>query len=175
MALYHEGGGTEYVAGAGDVDADGYSDVLVGTLVIDPYSDLRGTTFLVLGPVTSDLDLALADAALLGESEDSVACRVAGAGDVDADGHDDLLIGADGEDDLTGRAYLVYGPISGTQDLPAGGAALLGEAEGDHAGFPVAGAGDVNGDSYADILIGAPHSSLGGEYAGLAYLVIGGS
>ena len=166
-ALYHEGGGSLYVDGVGDVDADGYADVVVGTLTYDPTPDLRGMTFLVLGPVTADLDLALADAALLGESEDSHACEVAGAGDVDADGHADILIGADAENSYTGQAYLVYGPVSGTLDLPAGGATLLGEAVGDYAGETVAGAGDINGDSYADILIGTPHSSLGGEYAGL--------
>ncbi len=171
MALYHEGGGSLYVDGAGDVNADGYADVLVGTVIYDPGPDYRGTTFLVLGPVSTDVDLATADAALSGESEEGHAGYVGGAGDVDADGHDDIIVGAVGEDDYTGRAYLLHGPISGAFDLPAGGATLLAEAEGDRVGSPVAGAGDINDDSYADVLVGANGYD---DYAGAAYLVLGG-
>jgi hypothetical protein len=105
------------------------------------------------------------------------AVAVSGVGDLDGDGHRDILVGAAGEDThgaQSGAAYLVYGPISGTSTLPAGGAKLLGEDEDDYAGHLTAAAGDINGDSYADLLIGAPFSDLGGDSSGVVYLVIGG-
>ena len=100
---------------------------------------------------------------------------VSDAGDVDGDGHDDLLVGALSNDEggpNAGAAYLVHGPISGVTYL-AGFTKLIGEADVDFAGFSISGAGDNNGDGYHDFLVGAYANDEGGEDAGAAYLVHG--
>jgi hypothetical protein len=162
---------------AGDMDGDGNDDVLVGAWNSEGGS-VAGATYLVLGPVTGTLDLALADAKLVGEDEGDLtggsgACS--SAGDVDADGHDDLLVSAAGDDEGgsgAGAAYLVLGPVSGTVDLSLADAKLVGEESNDRAGV-VSHAGDVDGDGHDDVLIGNPFNDEGGSDAGAAYLVLG--
>jgi hypothetical protein len=165
------------VSGAGDVDADGYDDVLVGARGLNEAGDDSGVAYLVTGPLTGALSLGDATARLLGVAEDDLAgCAVAGAGDVNADGHADLLVGAYGADrgdTRSGTAYLVYGPILGDLYLDSADVELTGVGEEDHAGSSVAAAGDVDGDGYADVLVGAPSESSGGEGAGAAYLLYG--
>jgi hypothetical protein len=64
-------------------------DLLVGS----QYNGAGGAAYLVLGPVSGTLDLALADAKLVGARGDAAGISVSGAGDVDADGHSDVLVG----------------------------------------------------------------------------------
>ena len=166
------------VAAAGDVDADGYADLLVGSRYEDSGGSKAGAAYLLLGPVTGSLSLSAADAKLIGEADgDKAGEAVAGGGDLDVDGHDDLLVGAEWEDSAAtaaGAAYLVYGSITGTLDLSAADAKLAGEAYLDSAGGSVCMGGDVNGDGADDLLVGALYESTGGGYAGAAYLVLGG-
>jgi hypothetical protein len=165
------------LAGAGDVDGDGNGDFLVGALYEDSGGADAGAAYLVLGPVSGTMDLGVANAKLVGEAaDDHAGWSVAGAGDVDGDDRADLLVGANGDDSggyAAGAAYLVLGPVSGTLDLSAADAKLVGEAAADHAGYSVSGAGDVNGDGRADLLVGAHGEDSGGSYAGAAYLVRG--
>jgi hypothetical protein len=96
-----------------------------------------------------------------------------GAGDVDGEGHDDLLIGTPYEgSSRTGAAYLVLGPVTGTLDLSRADAKFLGEAADDHVGFQgtMSGAGDVDGDGHGDLLFGAAANGDGGA----AFLIYGG-
>lgn len=72
-----------------------------------------------------------------------------------------------------GSASLVMGPVSGTIDLDEADRVLLGCAEGVFAGTTVAGAGDVNGDGYSDVLVGAPGANLGEAGAGAVFVLFG--
>jgi hypothetical protein len=162
-------------AGAGDVNGDGNDDLLVGAWLNDDGGEHAGAAYVVLGPVTGTVDLSLAQAKLVGEAREDYAGICDGAGDVDADGHDDMLVGAKFNDEsgsYAGAAYLVLGPVSGTLDLSRADAKLLGQ-EGDEAGHDVAGAGDVDGDGHADVLVGAPITSWLDWRRGAAYLVLG--
>ncbi len=166
------------VSCAGDVDGDGYDDMLVGAHGSDTGGTTSGAAYLVYGPALGDIDLGAADAMLMGESPgDQAGSAVAGAGDVDADGHDDVLVGAYqscAAATYAGSAYLVYGPVSGSSSLADAGARLRGEGESHQAGCAVAGAGDVDGDGYDDILAGAYSEDSAGSGAGAAYLLMGG-
>jgi hypothetical protein len=119
-----------------------------------------------------EVELGRARAALLGEGElDRAGGSLAGVGDVNGDGLGDLLVGAPGGD---GAAYLLYGPITGEVDLGRADAMLRSSSEADAAGQAVLGPGDVDGDGYDDLLIGAPEADIGGAMdAGAAYLVRG--
>ncbi|MES2642435.1 MAG: integrin alpha [Myxococcota bacterium] len=161
------------VARAGDVDGDGYGDLIIGGDSQGP-----GTVWLVHGPgEAGPIDVASAETSFVGE----VAGNLAGAytapvGDVDGDGWADLLIGAYGVDLAEyneGAAYLVHGPFSaGTTALADSATRWVGPSDGAVAGSAVAGGADADGDGLPDLLIGARYSGTGGDYAGEAYLVV---
>jgi len=164
---------------AGDTNADGYDDAIVGAWRDDDAGIDAGAAYLLAGPLAPGTigTLDLAAAKLVGESAfDYAGVSVAGAGDVDGDGFDDVLVGAGGRDEsgtTAGAAYLVRGPITGTSSLALADARLLGAAPGDRAGELVAGAGDVNGDGFADLLVGAWSADGVGTDAGAGYLFHG--
>jgi hypothetical protein len=172
-----------WVAGAGDINGDGYDDILIGAPYNADGGSNAGQTYLVLGKATGwamDNDLSDSDASFLGDGVDNyVGSSFAGAGDVNGDGYEDFLIGAatNGEGGLyAGQTYLFFGKISGwtmDTDLSNADASFWGEVDYDNLGYSVAGAGDVNGDGYDDILIVAPSSEAGGYQAGQTYLVLG--
>ena len=169
------------VAGAGDVNADGFDDFLIGSRRSGDGGDIAGQTYLILGKAdgwSMDTSLSEADASFWGENEaDFAGCSVAGVGDFNGDGYDDFLIGASSNDDKesgAGQTYLILGRAKGwSMDvrLSAANASFWGEGKGDNSGRSLAGAGDVNGDGYDDILIGAPHNDDAGESAGQTYLI----
>jgi hypothetical protein len=152
------------VSRAGDVDGDGHDDLLIGAW----YQGSTGAAYVVHGPVSGTLDLSLADAKLVGEAAQDQADIVSDAGDLNDDGHDDLLVGAPVNDEggrYAGAAYVVLGPVSGTLDLSLADAKLVGDGRNDTAGFSVSDAGDIDGDGQADIAVGATgYTSGGGVY-----------
>jgi hypothetical protein len=101
---------------------------------------------------------------------------VAGAGDADGDGYDDFLVGAKYNSDggsYAGAAYPVFGSASPASASLSTEMKYRGEAARNYAGVSVAGAGDVDGDHYDDLLVGAYGNQDGGSDAGAAYLIFG--
>ena len=156
--------GTSVVA-AGDLNGDGYSEVLVGA---DGYSTGKGKAYLYLG---SDMApyLVASGWTATGEAEgDELGNSVGTAGDVNGDGYSDAVVGAWGNASATGKAYLYLGSASGLSTGPSWTAS--GEAANDAFGASVATAGDVNGDGYSDVIVGASgmaYSYLGNEGLGI--------
>ena len=164
------------VASAGDVNDDGYDDVIIGAYGATGQAGDTGVAYVIEGDpgLTGTVSLTNATATLEGEAAGAnTGYAVAGAGDVDGDGYDDVLVGAYGYNSTQGRSYLVRGPVYGTVSLASADAVFTGVAAGDEAGRAVSGAGDVNGDGYADVLIGARESDAAGTDSGEAYVLFG--
>ena len=175
------------VAGSGDVNGDGLADVIVGASGGDAGSETNaGLSYVVFGkPGTGPVDLAALGSGgfvIEGVAAYDISGRsVAGAGDVNGDGLADLLVGGPreliwGDGDFAGSSYVVFGkPGSAPIRLGAlggGGFTLAGAAANDYSGQSVSGAGDVNGDGLADLIIGAWSASPDGEFfAGSSYVV----
>jgi len=171
------------VSGAGDVNGDGYDDILIGAQWNDGWDLDTGQTYLIFGKDSGwgiGALLSEADASFIGEAAgDFSGASVSGAGDVNGDGYDDILIDAVDNTEGgwgAGQTYLIFGKPSGWSmytDLSTADASFIGEAEHDYSGVAISGAGDVNGDGYDDILIGAEGNCEGAAYAGQTYLIFG--
>ncbi len=165
------------VALLGDIDADGYADLAVGGPNHDEGGDYAGAVWVLRGPASAGGSLLDAEARVTGgASGDSAGSSLAGPGDVDGDGFDELFIGspwAEGDASNAGRASLLYGPLSGTVSLSDPELVFLGEENLNRAGFAVGSAGDADGDGAQDFLVGAPYFRGTGSDSGKVYLVFG--
>jgi hypothetical protein len=154
------------VATAGDVNGDGYSDVIIGAYGNDSY---RGKVYIYLGG--SGGLAANASWTATGEVASSAfGYSVATAGDVNGDGYSDVIVGDYYRSSSTGMAFLYLGGANGPEATPSWTA--TGEATNNYFGYSVATAGDVNGDGYSDIIIGAPNHN---GFIGQARLYLGGT
>jgi hypothetical protein len=161
------------VSTAGDVNRDGYADVIIGANYYDNGEANEGRAFIFLGSPNglSKTPYFIAESnqvnAFFGKS-------VASAGDVNRDGYGDVIIGAPGYDNgqvNEGRAYLYLGTYMGmTQSAAWTGESNQAEA---NYGNSVASAGDVNGDGFADVVIGANRYDEGMSNVGKIYLHLG--
>ena len=170
---------------AGDINGDGFADIIIG----DPAANGQaGAAYVIFGKASGFGTINLASLAsptgfvIEGGAGDRAGVSVSGAGDVNGDGFDDLIVGAyfgDNGGSNAGEAYVIFGKASGfgTIDLanlaPAAGFAIQGDTAEDWAGFSVSAAGDINGDGFGDLIIGAPLGDDGGDGAGEAYVIFG--
>ena len=182
------------VSGAGDINGDGFDDLILGAREADGSGEVdAGASYVVFGRAggfTAGMDVSTltgTDGFRISGADptDRSGYSVAAAGDVNGDGIDDLIIGAPQGDPggraNAGEAYVVFGRLGGfgaTLDLGAlsgtNGFTISGVDAGDHAGWSVASAGDLNGDGLADLVIGALYADPGGrENAGKTWVVFG--
>jgi FG-GAP repeat protein/hemolysin type calcium-binding protein len=181
------------VAGAGDVNGDGFADLLIGAIFADANDVNPGAAYLLFGKASGWSTITLDDSSLPSSvgvlirgatAADQAGAAVAGAGDVNGDGFADFLVGApfaDTNGSLSGGAYLLFGHASGwntiildNSSLPSSvGVLIKAAAEIDHVGYALAGAGDVNGDGFADLLVGSHFADANGDDSGAAYLLFG--
>ena len=160
------------VARAGDVNADGFVDYVAGAYGDDNVAEGSGEAYLFYGPLTQDVAAGDADATVTGEAVvDGLGTTVSGAGDLNGDGFDDLMIGARSNDTngiQAGRVYVFNGPLTGAHPALEADAIISGDPF-DELGWSMAPAGDVNGDGFDDVLVGAWQADLVGQ----AFLFLG--
>ena len=169
------------VSSAGDVDGDGYDDVIVGAILYDAGETNEGAAFVFLGSASGipDGDPSSADTQI--EADQAFAflgISVSGAGDVNGDGYDDVIVGSRDyaePPNAGGAAFVFLGSASGIPDGNPSTADT--RIEGDQAdaelGISVSDAGDVNGDGYDDIVVGAFRYAAGGNNDGAAFVFLG--
>ena len=168
------------VSRAGDINADGFDDILIGAPFYNKNGDKRGKVYLIFGRSNGWFEnLRNADASFLGEAEnDQAGWDVQEAGDTNGDGYDDFLIGAwyndsNGED--SGKMYLIKGkPLDWKQNFSLKNVQdyFIGEHTIDYAGFSVSRAGDVNGDGWDDIITSSTYCNQGAHWAGKILLFV---
>jgi hypothetical protein len=161
------------VSSAGDVNGDGYGDVIVGAHGYDNGQADEGQAYVYMGSAGG----LGATAAWTAESDQAGAnfgISATSAGDVNGDGYGDVIVGAHNYDIWTGdegRVYVYLGSASGLNTTPAW-TAESGQASA-YFGRSVGSAGDINGDGYGDVIVGAYEYDNGQTDEGRAYVYVG--
>jgi hypothetical protein len=165
------------IAALGDATGDGLPDLLVGAYGADSSGADSGSAYLFAAPLAGQLSPGSAAAVFSGAaSGDAAGWAVHSAGDVDGDSLVDIIVGAPNDDDGgtdAGAVAIFTGGPSGSVGFASATALLSGVADNDHAGYAVAGAGDVDGDGYGDVVVGAPDADPSISGGGAAYIVLG--
>ncbi len=158
------------VSTAGDVNGDGYSDVIIGAWLYDNGQTEEGRAFVYHGSATG-LPPTENWTAESDQADARFGNSVSTAGDVNGDGYSDVIVGAHGYDNghtEEGRAFVYHGSASGLS--ANANFTKAGTAGSDNLGSNVSSAGDVNGDGFSDVLISAPYFDGGQTDEGIVYL-----
>ncbi len=192
------------VSSAGDINGDGYDDMIIGARNGDGSANDKGDAgeaIVVFGKAGGfgDIDVAAADFESSGkgfrifgaDAGDNAGRSVSSAGDINGDGFDDLIVGANrgrgsaNDKGGAGEAIVVFGKAGGFGNIDVAAADFVSSGKGfrifgadaaDQAGFSVSSAGDINGDGYDDLIVGARYadgSGNGSSDAGEAIVVFG--
>ncbi|MBU0676853.1 MAG: FG-GAP repeat protein [Verrucomicrobia bacterium] len=174
------------VSGGGDFNGDGFDDVIVGAPFADPSAkNEAGKAYVVFGG--TNLGLTIDVSGINGTNGFAIEGPAAGnrlgnavslSGDINGDGLADVLIGAENAAAETGKVFIIFGTTNALISLDVSaldgtnGVVVVGEDVSDHAGHSLAGIGDFNGDSLADLVVGA-HTAPDFWQAGRVYVVFG--
>jgi hypothetical protein len=159
------------VAAAGDVNGDGFDDLLMGARGYDQPGILAGRVYLFHGPLSGTLSAAQADAMFAGQEYDQLGWAMAGDLDFNADGISDVAMGAPDSDNV-GKAYVFFGPFSGLQSTTDADLTIIGAISFEDLGTALA-IGDFNDDGIDDLAVGGPHTSIGTVVPGRVYIFFG--
>jgi len=173
------------VHAAGDMNKDGFADVIVSAHRDDAGGAQSGSAYIFFGSETlpASIDASIANVKIIGEdANDYFGGSVSGGGDVNGDGFSDVIVAASQEDaggSAAGAAYVFYGSnaMSTSIDASVADIKIIGEDASDgfgiFSGDGVAMEADFNADGLSDILVGAENEDAGGSRAGAAYIIYG--
>jgi len=177
--------GSFFVSGAGDVNGDGIDDILIGD---SRFNNWAGQSYVVFGskePWSARINISSLNGgngfAIDGiHPDDHSGASVSGAGDVNGDGMDDILIGASRANNKAGQSYVVFGskePWPARMSLHilngANGFILNGVSGEIFDSIAVSGAGDINADGIADLIIGSTGHTINENRRGQSYVIFG--
>ena len=163
---------------AGDVNGDGFDDLIIGAAGRRPERHLSGASYVVFGKAAgfaANLDLSTLERQQRLQDQRQSRLTTAGfsvtaAGDVNGDGFDDLIVGAPApirNGAYSGASYVVFGKAARLCGQPRSleprrQQRLQAQRRGrnDYCGFSVASRGDVNGDGFDDLIVGAPSADM---------------
>ena len=166
-------------SGAGDVNGDGYSDIVAGSSFLNN-GQLQEGGFFVYHGSSSGLNTSAAVSFQSNKANSSMGNSVSSAGDVNGDGYNDILVGVQNYEVETGSGFhnnnrglvlIYYGSSTGI--VTAEPDSIVGTETGAMLGASVSGAGDINGDGISDVIAGAPEKDNGSTNEGVAYVYTG--
>jgi len=170
------------VSNAGDINADGIDDVIVGGSQVNNYAGASYVIYGRKGGYPDSIDLANLSSTqgfvIQGAAQnDDSGTSVSYAGDINADSIDDVVVGAWGANNGAGASYVIYGRKGGYPDSidlanlsSMQGFVIQGAAQNDGSGSSVSYAGDINADGIDDVIVGAYQAN---NYAGASYVIYG--
>jgi Ca2+-binding RTX toxin-like protein len=167
------------VSAAGDINGDGFDDIIVGAQRANPDN---GAAYIIFGSdsgfsgriVGPDLN-GSAGFQIISSVTASLGYSVSGAGDVNGDGFADVIVGMPSYGSNRGRAVIVFGHDGpfGTVNATSGAQLAPLNVASQQAGRQVAGAGDINGDGFDDVMVATNYGDTGGSNTGTIYVVFG--
>ncbi len=169
----------EQVGAGGDIDGDGQDDWMIGARAwddtVETWKVNAGAAYVVYGYHRGTNTLPASEWVIEGDlANEFTGAGVAIAGDLNSDGYDDMLVGANGSDingTESGAVFVFYGPLTSNTSTGSADAAIGGESAGDEVGPRLFNAGDMDGDGVADFAVGVRGEDTNGVDSGAVYII----